>query len=301
MPLEATSMRGMLRRLRWTVLRPLAHRANGDERSRRSGPGIEFAHVREYQPGDDVRRIDWQLTARSDRTYVREAHDERGLDIWLAVDVSPSVDWGTAAGLKRDAATELAAVAGQLLGHRGNRVGLVLFAEQILGIVPPGVGQQYLERIVGRLQSEPRRPAQGTTDLQGVLATLPRLARRPAMIVLVSDFLVADGWAERLRGLARRHELVAVRLQDPRELDLPDIGIVTFEDPETGTQLTVDTGDAQLRERFRQAASEQTDRIDRTLSACGAEVLVLGTEVSLTHAMARFLDGRRSQRRVPVA
>ena len=97
MPHEIMSMRGLLRRLRWTVLRPLAHRANGDERSRRSGPGIEFAHVREYQPGDDVRRIDWQLTARSDRTYVREAHDERGLDIWLAVDVSP---W-----LRSDAAT----------------------------------------------------------------------------------------------------------------------------------------------------------------------------------------------------
>jgi len=301
MPPESRSMRSMLRRLRWTVLRPLAHRANGDERSRRFGPGIEFAHVREYQPGDDVRRIDWQLTARSDRTYVREAHDERGLDIWLAVDTSPSVDWGTADGLKRDAATELAAVAGQLLGHRGNRVGLVLFAEQVLGIVPPGVGQQHLERIVGRLQSEPRRPASGTTNLQAVLATLPRLTRRPSMIVLISDFLVEDGWADPLRGLARRHEVVAVRVQDPRELDLPDIGIVTFEDPETGAQLTLDTGDAALRERFRQAASEQSARIDRTLSGCAAEVLVLGTDVSLTHAMARFLDGRRNQKRVPVA
>jgi len=301
MPPEILSMRGLLRRLRWTVLRPLAHRANGDERSRRSGPGIEFAHVREYQPGDDVRRIDWQLTARSDRTYVREAHDERGLDIWLVVDVSPSIDWGTAAGLKRDAAAELAAVAGHLLGHRGNRLGLVLFAEQILGIVPPGVGQPHLERIVGRLQAEPRQPARGTTNLQSVLSTLPRLARRPAMIVLVSDFLVADGWADRLRGLARRHEVVAVRLQDPRELELPDIGIVTFEDPETGTQLTVDTGDARLRARFRQAAAAQAATTDRVLAACGAEVLVLGTDVSLTHAMARFLDSRRNQTRVPVA
>ena len=301
MPLEASSMRSLLRRLRWTVLRPLAHRANGDERSRRSGPGVEFAHVREYQPGDDVRRIDWPLTARSDRAYVREAHDERGLDIWLVVDVSPSVDWGTAAGLKRDAATELAAVAGQLLGHRGNRLGLILFADQILGIVPPGVGQQHLERIVGRLQSEPRQPARGTTSLEVVLSTLPRLARRPAMIVLVSDFLVADGWAERLRGLARRHELVAVRIQDPRELDLPDIGIVTFEDPETGSQLTVDTGDARLRERFARAAAEKAATTDRLLAACGVEVLVVGTDVSLTHAMARFLDARRSQKRVPVA
>src|SRR5580765_7876415 len=133
MPPEAGSTRKLLKRLRWTVLRPLAHRPNGDERSRLAGPGIEFAHVREYQPGDDVRRIDWQLTARSDRAYVREAHDERGLDIWLVVDVSPSVDWGTAQKLKRSLAVELSAVAGQLLGHRGNRLGLLLFAERTLG------------------------------------------------------------------------------------------------------------------------------------------------------------------------
>jgi uncharacterized protein (DUF58 family) len=297
MPLESGSPRSLLRRLRWTVLRPLAHRPNGDERSRLSGPGLEFAHVREYLPGDDVRRIDWQLTARSDRPYVREAHDERGLDIWLVVDVSPSVDWGTAQGLKRDVAVELSAVAGQLLGHRGNRVGLVLFAEQTLGIVPPGVGQAHLERIVGRLRDEPRRPACGPTDLARVLSTLPRLARRPALIVLMSDFLVPDGWASQLRSLAHRHEVVAVRLRDPREADLPDIGIVTFEDPETGEQLTVDTGNARLRERFRQAAADQAAGIDRTLNACGAEVLSLGTDESLLGAMAGFLDARRRRAR----
>src|SRR5215471_5516199 len=132
---ESASVRMLLRRLRWTVLRPLAQRANGDERSRLSGPGVEFAQVREYQPGDDIRRIDWQLTARSDRPYVREAHDERGLDIWLAVDVSPSVDWGTAQGTKRDAAVEFCALASDLLGHRGNRVGLLMFADKLLGVV----------------------------------------------------------------------------------------------------------------------------------------------------------------------
>ncbi len=306
MPPEPGSTRKLLRRLRWTVLRPLAHRPNGDERSRLAGPGIEFSHVREYQPGDDVRRIDWPLTARSDRPYVREAHDERGLDIWLVADVSPSVDWGTADGLKRDVAVDVAALAGQLLGHRGNRVGLLMFAEQTLGIVPPGAGQAHLERVVGRLRDEPRRAANGPTDLARVLTTLPRLVRRPSLIVLISDFLVTEGWVERLRPLARRHEVIAVRVRDPRESDLPDIGIVTFEDPETSEQLTVDTSSARLRERFRAAAAAQSASLDRALTACGAELLVVGTDESLLGAMAGFLGARRGQTRrapneVPVA
>jgi uncharacterized protein (DUF58 family) len=237
------------------------------------------------------------LTARSDRPYIREAHDERGLDIWLVVDVSPSVDWGTAQGLKRDLAVELSAVAGELLGHRGNRVGLVLFADGIAGIVPPGAGQPHVERIVGRVRDEPRRPANGPTDLAGVLAAMPRMVRRASMVVLVTDFLVPDGWAERLRSLARRHEVIAVRVQDPREMDLPDIGVTTFEDPETGVQLTVDTGDASLRQRFRAAAVRQSLQIDATLHSCGAEVVHLGTDDGLLFAMASFLDARRRQTR----
>ena len=128
------------------------------------------------------------------------------------------------------------------MGHRGNRVGLILFAENIVGIIPPGAGQAHVERIVGRLRDEPRRASSGATDLAGVLTVLPRLVRRASMVVLVTDFLVPSGWADRLRSLGHRHEVIAVRLEDPREVDLPDIGITTFEDPETGFQLTVDTG-----------------------------------------------------------
>jgi uncharacterized protein (DUF58 family) len=290
---ESSSVRSLLRRMRWSVARPLARRMNGEERSLLLGPGVEFAQVREYQPGDDVRRIDWQLTARSDRPYVRESHDERGLDIWLVVDVSPSVDWGTDQATKREVAVELSALAGELLGHRGNRVGLLLFAEEVLGVVAPGTGRAHVERLVGRVRDEPRRSASGPTDLAGVLSTLPKLLKRPSMIVLVTDFLVADGWAERLRPLAHRHEVVAIRLEDRREMDLPDIGVVTFEDPETGAQLTADTADANLRERFREAALRQSTGIDATLRSCGVEVLHLGTDGQLLGAMAGFLDGRR--------
>jgi uncharacterized protein (DUF58 family) len=293
---ESASVRMLLRRLRWTVLRPLARRLNGEERSVLSGPGVEFAQVREYQPGDDIRRIDWQLTARSDRPYVREAHDERGLDVWLMVDVSPSVDWGTAQSTKRDVAVDLCALIGDLLGHRGNRVGLVLFAEKILGIVPPGTGRATVERIVGRLREEPRRQPSGPTDLSGALSVLPKLMRRPSMLILVSDFLVPDGWAGRLRPLARRHEVVAVRLADRREVELPDIGIVTFEDPETGHQLTVDTSDAGLRQRFLEAAADQSASIEATLRGCGVDVLHLDTDGELLRNVAGFLDARRIRR-----
>jgi uncharacterized protein (DUF58 family) len=287
------STRMLLRRLHWAVVRPLATRLNGDERSKRAGPGVEFAGVREYQPGDDVRRIDWNLTARADRAFVREAHAERALDVWLVVDVSASVDWGTAECLKRYRAIELAAITGQLVGHHGNRLGLLLFAEHPLDVEPPGAGHGHLERVVGRLRLEPRRAARGATDLTAALRSIDLLARRPSLIVLVSDFLVKDGWIVALRQLAYRHEIVAARLSDPRETGLPDIGVVTFEDPETAEQLTVDTGDPGLRKRFNAAATAQSQRIDAALSACDVDHFTLSTDTSILPTLAAFVDLRR--------
>jgi uncharacterized protein (DUF58 family) len=290
--------RALLRRLRWSLVQPLATRLNGDERSRLVGAGVEFATVRDYQPGDDVRRIDWNLTARANAPYVREAQAEGAVDVWLAVDVSGSVDWGTAECLKRYRAIELAAVAGQLLGRHGNRLGLMLFAERPVGVVPLGSGRVHLERVVGRLRLHPRSTTGGVTDLATALSSLNGLARRRSLIVLVSDFLVPDGWATGLRTLTRRHEVVAARLRDPREVSLPNVGIVTFEDPETGEQLTVDTSDARLRQRFDAAALAQAERIERNLKECGVDQVVLGTEAALLPALAAFLDARRRRRAV---
>ncbi len=291
---EAT--RTLLRRLRWSIVQPLATRLNGDERSRLVGPGVEFAGVREYQPGDDIRRIDWNLTARSNTPFIREAQADGAVDVWLVVDVSPSVDWGTGLCLKRYRAIELAAVAGQLLGHHGNRLGLLLFADRPIGIVPPGTGRAHLERVVGRLRLQPRSIARGPTDLSSALSAIRRLARRPSLIVLTSDFLVPDGWAAPLRLLAQRHEVVAARLRDAREADLPDVGLVTFEDPETGAQLTVDTSNRRLRERFSLAAAAQTQRIDTVLAGCGVDQVVLGTDQPMLPALATFLEARRRRR-----
>jgi uncharacterized protein (DUF58 family) len=284
----------LLRRLRWALQRPLASRLNGDERSKFTGPGVDFARLRQYQPGDDVRRIDWKATARSDRVFIREAEVDRAVDVWLVVDVSPSVDWGTAECLKRGRAVELAAAAGQVLGRHGNRLGLLLFAEQPVSLVPPGSGRAHLERVVAQLRLAPRSPSRGSTDLAAPLRSIDGLARRPSLIVLVSDFLMPQGWTLVLTKLARRHEIVAARLSDPREMSLPDVGIITLEDPETGEQLTVDTGDAGLRARFAAAAAVQAERIDAQLTACGVDHLRVDTDAPLIPALAAFLDARRT-------
>jgi uncharacterized protein (DUF58 family) len=287
---------GLLRRLHWTILRPLARHLGGDERSLVRGPGIELAEVREYQPGDDVRHIDWKITARTDRPHVREAYAERALDAWLLLDVSASVDWGTTRCLKRDRAIELAGVAGSLLGRHGNRVGALLFAERPLVLVPPGSGRTHLLRVLAQVRDEPRQAAAGRTDLAAAVSRLRTLLRRRSFVLVVSDFLVPDGWQDGLGALAQRHEVVAVRLSDPREAELPDVGLVTFEDPETGSQLIVDTSDRKLRERFLRAAQGQVDRVDAHFAGRGIDRLILSTDEEILPPLVRFLNARRLRR-----
>jgi uncharacterized protein (DUF58 family) len=289
---------GLLRRMQWTVLRPLATHLGGDERSLLLGSGMELAEVREYQPGDDVRHIDWNTTARADRPFVRETHTERALDVWLVLDVSASINWGTAQCLKRERALEFAAVAGQLFGQRGHRIGAILFADQPVSFMPPGAGRIHLLRLIDGIQQEARQNHAGATNLSAALTKVQGLVRRRSLLLIVSDFLVADGWQTPLSMLAHRHELVAVRLHDPREAELPDVGLVTFEDPETGSQFMVNTGDRSLRERFRAAAEKQGTRIRTDLARSGAEYLALTTDAALLPGLVRFLSARRLKRTI---
>lgn len=292
-------MDALLRRLRWTVLRPLATRLGGAERSLVRGSGLEISEMREYQPGDDVRHIDWNVTARSDRPYVREAQVERALDVWLLVDTSASIDWGTAECVKRDRAVELSAVAGQLLTRYGNQLGALLFAQRPLGFVPPGAGRAHLLRLLACIREEPRQRKRGATNLAAALERANALIRRRSMIVILSDFLAPGDWQGPLRRLAARHEVLAAVLRDPREMAIPDVGTVTFEDPETGRQLMVDTSDPRLRERFRAAAALQAEQLQQALSAAGVDHTIVGTDEALLPALVRFLDarGRRRERR----
>jgi uncharacterized protein (DUF58 family) len=283
----------MLRRLDWTVSRPIALRLGGDARSNVRGSGLDLAEIREYQPGDDVRHLDWGATARTGRPHVRQTFAERALDVWLLVDVSPSIDWGTARRTKRSHAQELVAAIGQVLARRNHRVGAILFAERPLDVLPPAVGRPHLLRLIARLREAPRRSAPGQTDLAAALDLARKTIRRPSVVVVVSDLLVRDGWAAALGKLTARHEVVVLRVVDPRESELPDIGIVTLEDPETGEQLLVDTADRRLRERFADAARAQAERIDRLLAGRGVRRVVASTDGDLLPALLELLDRRR--------
>lgn len=286
----------LLRRLRWAVARRLATRVGGDERSAFRGPGLELTEVREYRAGDDVRHIDWNLTARTGDPHVRESLAERALDVWLLLDLSASVEWGTARRRKRDLLADFVAAAGQILAPHGHRIGALCFAGAPGRVIPPAAGRRGLTRLLALLRGHPRTGPDGPTDLAAAVAHAAPLLRRRALVIVVSDFLVPDGWQRPLARLAARHEVVAVRLRDPREGALPDVGLVTLEDPESGRQLTIDTADRRLRERFATAATTQSGRILADLAGCGAATLELDTGGELAPPLVRFLAMRRRAR-----
>ncbi|GAC1331745.1 MAG: DUF58 domain-containing protein [Candidatus Dormibacteria bacterium] len=286
--------REALRRLRWPLYHRLGAHTTGDERSRYRGPGIEYADVREYQAAEDARLIDWNLTARSDRPYVRESHQERGLDVWLLVDASRSLDWGTVRTLKRDAARELVDLLTLLLARHGSRVGAIVFDSAVRRVFALTGGREGRLRLMSRVETERQHGgAGGRTDLAGTLERAGRLVRRPSLVLVISDFLVDDGWQHHLRALSLRHDVVAVKVSDPRESELPAIGIVTFEDPETGRQLEVDTGSRRLRERYRDAAVEKRTRLLGDLRAARAQVLEVSTAKPVITQLVDYLRVRQ--------
>jgi uncharacterized protein (DUF58 family) len=227
---------------------------------------------------------------------VREAEMERALDVWLMIDLSASMQWGTALCLKQDRAVEFAAVAGQLLNHRGNRLGAVLFADRPFEIIPPSAGRLHLLRLLSEVREQSRQRRTGLTNLEAALAQATAVIKRRSLILLISDFLVSDSWQMPLSKLTIRHEVIAVRPYDPRESALPNVGLVTFEDPETGEQLLVNTADKRLRERFQRAAQEQDERIRSDLLKSGVDLLLLGTHEELLPTFVRFLSTRRQKR-----
>ena len=296
----------LLRRSRWPVLRRLGFHPGGDERSSLRGAGLEYTDVREYQAGDDPRTIEWNITARSDRPFVRESLPDRGLDAWLLVDITSSLDWGTARCLKRQLAVEFSVVVGQLLIGRGNRVGALLFDDRVRSIIPPSAGRTALLQLIARMervsdgQQFPSRSGGGQggggTDLARALKEAGRLIRRPSMMVLISDFMTPGGWQQPLSALAIRHEVVAVWITDPREREIPDVGVVTFEDPETGEQILVDTRSPHLRARFQEAAVAQRETIRADLRGARAAVAEMTTAAEIVPQLVAFIKQREAQR-----
>lgn len=293
----------VLRRLEFKVVRRLDGYFFGDYTGVFYGPSLDLAEVREYQPGDEVRRIDWNVTARMNRLFVRQYREERELTAWLLVDLSPSMLFGTRRQLKRDTASEFAGVAAYIVTRHGDKVGLMGFPGR-RAFVPPRGGRTHALRIIHALDhagaqggAAGRGPAVAGADLGAGLRQAARMLRRRSLVFLVSDFLVQDGWERPLRELARRHDLIAVWIQDPAERELPDVGGLFVRDPETDEQLWVDTSDPRLRQAYRELVARQRERVQSALGNSLVDVLELSTAEPLVEPLLHFIAYRRRKRR----
>ncbi len=283
----------ILRRLEWTVIRRLDGALHGDYRTLFRGYGLDLADLREYQYQDDVRHIDWNVTARMQTPYVREFNEEREVCAWFLLDLSPSVDFGSQAVKKRAVLAEFVAVLARLLTRHGNRVGAMFYGERLDTVIPARSGRIHAHHLLHRLLTRPESPVAGTTDLGDFMRGAFALMPRRSLVFVVSDFISAPDWGKPLMQLARRHEVIAVRLQDAAEAAIPDIGLVLLEDPETGEQIFVDTADKAFRARYGALARQREDEIRRMLSQAGVDGLELDTDDDLVDAILRFADLRR--------
>lgn len=289
----------VLQRLDWQVVRRLDGLLQGDYRSLFHGAGLDLASLRVYQPGDDVRYIDWNVTARMDEPYVREYIEDREITAWFLLDLSPSVDFGASEPLreKRAVLMDFVGTLARLLTRRGNRVGALFYGHEVEHMLPARGGRMQVLRLIGDLERHPRLERTPLTDLRPLLETALRTIKRRSVIVLVSDFICTPGWERALSLVNRRHEMLAVRLLDPREVELPDVGPVILEDAETGETIYVDTHDKGLRQRFRRAAAEREQTIAGTFGRAGVEAASLSTDDDLVRAIVRMATLRKRRAR----
>ena len=291
----------VLRRLEWTVIKRLDGQLQGDYRSLFRGAGLVLADLREYQSHDDVRHIDWNVTARMQTPYVREHQEDREVAAWFLVDMSGSVHFGSGAVSKRQLAAEAVTVLARLLSQHGNRVGIMLFSgTQVRAevVVPARSGRRHLlhvlQLMLSDLPTSGTQPTAGaTTDLRVLLSQAQAVIRRRASIFLVSDFITQPDWHAPLSQLARRHEVVAIRLRDRLEQEIPNIGLLLMQDAETGEQLLVDGNDAGFRARFAHIAAERENLLRQGLTRAGVDCLELTTDEPLDQAILRFTQLRK--------
>jgi uncharacterized protein (DUF58 family) len=268
----------------------------GEYRSVFKGQGMEFSEVREYQPGDEVRSIDWNVTARMGKPFVKRYIEERELTVMLAVDLSGSERFGTRARFKSELASELAAVLAMSAIRNNDRVGAVLFTERIEHVVPPRKGRRHALRLIRDLLVF--EPTGKGTDLTGALEYTGKMLRHKAIIFVVSDFQAGD-LEQPLKLLAQRHDVVAVTVDDPSEQELPDIGQARFIDPETGMTIDVNTSDANVRSRFAEAVAEEVRSRRRLLRRLAIDEIPVRTDGGVVDPLIKFFRARetRSRRR----
>lgn len=287
-----------LQRLEWTVIRRLDGLLQGDYRTLMRGTGLDLADLREYQLHDDVRHIDWNVTARLQSPHVRVFTEDREMAAWFVLDLSRSVDFGSGPRAKREISAGFVAVLARLLTRHGNRVGALVYGSDLEAVIPPRSGRLHvlhllhaMERRADAAQAAPTQ--KGMTRLADLLKSSATLLRRRSTVFVVSDFLSEPGWEKPLGQLAQRHEVIAVRLFDPLERELPDLGLIPLHDAETGEQLWVDTHDAGFRKRFARIAAEREGILRESLARAGVDAIELSTEDDLVEAILRFADLRK--------
>ena len=283
----------VLRRLEWKVIRRLDGLLQGDYRTLLRGAGLDLADLREYQAHDDVRHIDWNVTARMQVPYVRVFTEDREMAAWFLLDLSPSVDFGSTDLRKRHVSAEFVAVLARLLTRHGNRVGAMLYGAGVDTVIPTRSGRRHVLHLLHSMQDRVVKGEPGPTRLGELLSSAASLIKRRSTVFVVSDFISEPGWEKPLAQLAQRHEVVAVRVLDPLELDLPDLGLLTMRDAETGEQLVVDTHDAGFRKRFARIAAQREAELRAALVKCGVDALELSTDAELVDAIVRFVDMRK--------
>ncbi|WP_240942386.1 DUF58 domain-containing protein [Planosporangium thailandense] len=285
----------VLRRLQLLITRKLDGLLQGDYLGLLPGPGTEAGESREYRPGDDVRRMDWPVTARTLVPHVRRTVADRELETWLAVDLSASLDFGTACCLKRDLAVAAAAAITHLTVRGGNRIGAVVGTGDTRVRLPARTGRKEANGLLRQIAGTPAKA--GRDDLGALVDLLNRPPRRRGMAVVISDFLApVESWARPMRKLAVRHDVLAVEVLDPRELDLPDVGVIAFVEPETGQMHEVQTADRRLRERYAAAAATQRAAIAGAIRGAGAAHLRLRTDSDWMLDIVRFVAAQRHAR-----
>ena len=296
-PAPASTPERIPQRLDWQVIRRLDGLLQGDYRSLFYGYGVDFADLREYQPEDDVRYIDWNVTARLDTPYVRQYVEDREITAWFLLDLSPSMDFGTLQSLKRTVLIDFVATLARLLTRHGNRVGAMFYGSRVERTIPARGGRIQVLRLVNDLLKQPRLPKAPFTNLTPLLEAGLHSIKRRSLIFIISDFISAPGWERPLNLLNQRHEVLAIRLWDPREVELPDIGPVIMEDAETGEQLYVDTHDKKFRQRFQEAARRREAALNEAFKRSGVDALSLSTEEDMVRAIVRFAALRQQRRK----
>ena len=288
----------VLRRLEWTVIRRLDGLLQGDYRTLMRGAGLDLADLREYQYHDDVRHIDWNVTARLQIPHVRVFTEDREMASWFLLDLSPSVDFGSGEQRKRNVSADFVAVLARLLTRHGNRVGAMLYGAGVDTVIPTRGGRGHVLNLLHSMQVRPVSNEVGATRLKDLLDSAAGVIKRRSTVFVVSDYISEPGWERALGLLAQRHEVVAVRLLDPMELQLPDLGLLTMRDAESGEQILVDTHDAGFRKRFARIAAQREAQLRESLVKAGVDALELSTDGDLVDAIVRFTELRKRRVRL---